>query len=176
MAEFHLSIAGELVRCIVFGKIDIMKQLLAIAMVGAALFAPDALQAQNYSIDWYTIGGGGGSSAGTNGGTTYSVTGTIGQTGTAGMSGGSYTVTGGFWSVIASVQTPGAPLLSITRSGNQAVISWSASATGFVLQQTSNLATTPWGASSAPLTTNGATISVTVPAGSGYQFFRLQSP
>jgi hypothetical protein len=153
-----------------------MKNLLAITIVGAALVFPRALQAQNYSIDWHTIGGGGGSSSGTNGTTTYTVTGTIGQPAAATMSGGIYSVTGGFWSMLAVVQTPGSPLLSITRSGSQAVISWSAPATGFVLQQSSTLATNSWTASSATLTTNSGTISITVTATNGYQYFRLHNP
>jgi hypothetical protein len=152
-----------------------MKHFLAIAFLGAALLVPGALEAQSYSINWYTIAGGGGVSSGTNGSTNYSVSGTIGQPAAATMSGGNYSVTGGFWSIISVVQTPGSPTLAITRSGSQAVISWSASSTPFVLEQTSNLAGS-WTNSPATLTTNGTTISVTVPAASGYQFYRLYYP
>ena len=49
---------------------------------------------QSYSIDWYKIAGGGGTS--TNG--QYAVTGTIGQPDAGGaMAGGNYSLTGGFW-------------------------------------------------------------------------------
>jgi hypothetical protein len=157
-------------------KFDFMKNLLAIAMMGAALVFPSTLLAQNYSINWYAIGGGGGTSSGTNGATTYSISGTIGQPATSTMTGGNYALTGGFWSIIAAVQTSGAPLLSITRSGTQAVVSWSAPATGFVLEQSATLATNSWTASSATLTTNSGIISVTVTANHGYQYFRLHSP
>src|ERR1035437_9715226 len=94
--------------------------------------------AQSYSIDWYKIAGGGGTSTGG----TYQVSGTIGQhdAGNA-MSGGNYSLTGGFWSLISVVQTPGAPLLTITYSGNQAIVSWSPSVTGWTLQTNNNLAT-----------------------------------
>jgi hypothetical protein len=153
-----------------------MKNLLAIAILGAALVFPRALQAQNYSINWHTIGGGGGSSSGTNGATTYSVSGTIGQPATASMSGGNYSLTGGFWSFLAVVQTPGFPILSITRSGTQAVVSWNAPATGFVLQQNSSLAANSWTNSPVTLTTNGGIISITVTPASGYQYFRLRNP
>jgi hypothetical protein len=153
-----------------------MKNLLAIAIVGAVLVLPSALHAQSYSINWYTIGGGGGSSAGTSGGTTYSVSGTIGQPATATMSGGNYSLTGGFWSILAVFQTPGSPILSITRSGTEAIISWSSSATGFVLQKSSTLLSNSWSASTATRTTNSTTISVTVPVTSGYQYFRLINP
>src|ERR1019366_9298185 len=67
---------------------------------------------QSYSIDWYKIAGGGTSTGGT-----YQVSGTIGQpdAGVA-MSGVNFSVSGGFWSLIAVVQTAGAPLLTITHS------------------------------------------------------------
>ncbi len=153
-----------------------MKNLLTIAIVGAALLFPRALQAQNYSINWYTIAGGGGTSTGTSGTNTYSLSGTIGQPATGTMSGGNYSLTGGFWSIISAVQTPGSPIVSIKRSGNQAVVSWNASATGFVLEQSSTLKTGSWTTSPATLSTNGGVISVTVTANGGYQFFRLHSP
>lgn len=149
-----------------------MKHYLAITILGAALLVPGALHAQNYSINWYTIAGGGGVSSGSNGSTVYSLNGTIGQPATSTMSGGIYSVTSGFWSIISVVQTTGSPPLSITRSGSQAVISWSASSTPFVLQDASVLSG-PWNPSSATQTTNSGIISVTVPAGSGYQDHRL---
>src|ERR1035438_20504 len=72
--------------------------------------------AQEYSIDWYKVSGGGGASTGG----VYSVSGTIGQHDAGGpMTGGNYSLTGGFWALYA-VQTPGAPLLAITHLGNQA--------------------------------------------------------
>jgi hypothetical protein len=153
-----------------------MKSFLAIAMVGAALVFPRALHAQIYSINWHTIGGGGGSSSGVSGTNTYTVTGTIGQAATVAMSGGIYSITGGFWSIVATVPTPGSPSLSVARSGTQAVVSWNASATGFVLEQSSTLLPGSWSASSANLTTNGGVISVTVPATSGYNYYRLHTP
>jgi hypothetical protein len=62
--------------------------------------------AQQYSIDWYKIAGGGGTSTGG----TYQVSGTIGQPDASGaMTGGNYSVTGGFWSLISVVQTAGLP-------------------------------------------------------------------
>ena len=58
------------------------------------LLVPGIGFAQPYSIDWYKIAGGGGTSTGA----TYQVSGTIGQPdASSAMSGGSYSVTGGFW-------------------------------------------------------------------------------
>ena len=122
--------------------------------------------AQNYSIDWYKVAGGGGTSTGA----TYSITGTIGQPDTSGaMSGGGYSLTGGFWSLYA-VQTQGAPLLTITYVGNQAIVSWSPSVTGWTLQTNANLATPTWGNYLGPVVNNSATNSPP----KGDVFFRLK--
>jgi hypothetical protein len=92
--------------------------------------------AQSYSIDWYKIAGGGGASTGG----VYAVSGTIGQHDAANpMTGGVYSLTGGFWALFA-VQTPGAPLLRIASSGNKVVLSWSVYPAGFALENNSSLA------------------------------------
>jgi hypothetical protein len=142
------------------------------------LLIPALSQAQSYSIDWYKIAGGGGTSAGTNGSAVYSVSGTIGQP-DAGvtLTGGSYSVTGGFWSIISAVPTAGAPLLTITHAGGSVVVSWPSSATGFALQQNTNLAAaTKWVANGFVITTNGATESVTISPPTGQLFLRLVQP
>jgi len=67
--------------------------------------------AQSYSINWYKVAGGGGTSTGGQ----YSLSGTIGQPDASGaMTGGSYSLTGGFWALFGVVQTPGAPTLYIS--------------------------------------------------------------
>ena len=120
-----------------------------------------------YAIGWYKIGGGGGASTGG----AYQVSGTIGQPDASGvLSGGQYSVTGGFWSLISVVQTPGAPLLSVTYAGGQAIVSWPTSATGWTLQTNSNLATPTWGNYLGPVVNHNVTNSPT----SGSLFFRLQ--
>src|SRR5579872_6844207 len=102
----------------------------------AALLTPVA-HAQNYSIDWYKIAGGGGTSTGG----TYSVSGTIGQPDASGaMTGGNYSVTGGFWALIQVVQTPGAPKLFISQSGHTVTVYWQ-NVTGWTLHQSGNLTT-----------------------------------
>jgi hypothetical protein len=122
--------------------------------------------AQSYSIDWYKVAGGGGTSTGG----TYSVSGTIGQPDAGGpLTGGSYSLTGGFWSLVA-VQTPGAPLLTITYAGNQAIISWPASVTGFTLQTNNNLAAGTWANYIGSVVNNTATNAPPT----GTVFFRLK--
>ena len=126
---------------------------------------------QTYSIDWYKISGGGGTS--TNG--PYSLSGTIGQHDAGGpMTGGSYSLTGGFWALLSVVQTPGAPTLYIGLSGNTVTVYWQV-VSGWTLQQNSSL-TTPasWSASGGVTTSNGTNyLNLASPAGN--LFFRLES-
>jgi hypothetical protein len=72
------------------------------------LLAPAAAWGQTFSLDWFTIDGGGGTSSG--GG--YELTGTIGQsdaTAAAAMSGGGFSLTGGFWPLSSSCSASVAP-------------------------------------------------------------------
>ena len=134
--------------------------IIAVPMIGVA---------QSYSIDWYKVSGGGGTSTGG----VYSVSGTIGQPDASGaMSGGNYSVTGGFWSLIQVVQTPGAPLLIITHVGNQAIVSWDPSATGWTLQTNNSLSTGTWGNYLGVVVNNSATNAPPT----GNVFFRLSHP
>ena len=124
------------------------------------------VQAQQYSIDWYKVAGGGGTSTGG----VYAVSGTLGQPdASAPLSGGSYSVTGGFWSLISVVQSPGAPTLTIKYSGNQAIISWPPSVTGWTLQTNTTVAGGSWGNYLGPVANN----SVTNSPPRGNLFFRL---
>ena len=129
------------------------------------------LCAQPYSVDWYKIAGGGGTSS--NG--TYQVSGTIGQPDASGaMSGGNYSVTGGFWALINVVQTPGAPTLFISHSGNTVRVYWQ-DVTGWNLQQNSNLSTTNWSPNSGATQTGGTNyLNLVNPTGN--VFFRLSHP
>jgi hypothetical protein len=62
----------------------------------------------------------------------YSVSGTIGQPDAGGpLSGGIYSLTGGFWSLLSVVQTPGSPWLSIMLTAtNTALVSWAVTVYG----------------------------------------------
>ncbi|HUD48910.1 MAG TPA: hypothetical protein VMR33_18905 [Candidatus Baltobacteraceae bacterium] len=143
-----------------------------------ALLIPALSHGQTYSIDWYKVAGGGGASAGTNGANVYSVNGTIGQPDASGaMSGGGYSVTGGFWSLISVVQSAGLPSLTIARAGNSVVISWPDTG-GYVLQQNSNVAASAGWTTSGYSVVTGAngTNSITITPGAGSLFFRLTNP
>ena len=139
----------------------------------AFLMIVSSLRAQSYSIDWYKVAGGGGIS--TNG--QYRLSGTIGQPDAGGpLAGGSYSLTGGFWALYA-VQSPGAPTLFILKSGANAVLYWSAAATGYRLENNSNLASgSGWGTVPVtPVTVSGFNY-VTNGITPGNNYYRLHSP
>src|SRR5438445_1016578 len=126
-----------------------------------------------YSIDWFKIAGGGGSSSGGQ----FTLSGTIGQHDAGGpMTNGNYSLIGGFWA-ISAVQTPGAPLLRIFLTPtNTAVVAWPAPSTGWNLQTTVNLATPNWVvAPGTPITVGGEKQLVVSPP-VGNRFYRLSYP
>jgi hypothetical protein len=131
--------------------------------------------AQSYSIDWFTIDGGGGTSAGG----IYSVSGTIGQPDASAtpMSGGSFSLAGGFWSLPGMGQTPDAPLLTIRLTAtNTAVVSWPSPSIGFNLQQNVNLGTSNWTTPPEPVTDDGTNKLIIINPQGGERFYRLYKP
>jgi hypothetical protein len=154
------------------GSLAMKAQTLIGLALGALALAGSgpALHAQSYSIDWYKVAGGGGTSAG--GG--FSVSGTIGQHDAGNtMSGGVYSLTTGFWSLVAAVQAPGLPNLTIARLSNGIVVSWPNTGS-YALQQSPNLAAGNWTASGYSITTANGTNSITLTPPSGNLFFRLR--
>jgi len=127
--------------------------------------------AQTYSIDWYKVAGGGGSSIDG----LYVVSGTVGQLdASAPISDGSYSITGGFWGIISLVQTPGLPDLTIRHSGNSVTVSWPATGS-YTLQQKGNVGQPAnWVTSSYTITTINGTNSITIAPPTGNLFFRLK--
>jgi hypothetical protein len=146
-----------------------MKTLFAIV----TLLVPFISPAQSYSIDWYKVSGG----AGTSTGGVYAVSGTIGQHDAGGpMTGGNFSLTGGFWSLISVVQTAGLPNLMISHAGNSVIVSWP-NAGSYTLQQNSNVAAPAgWTTSSYAISTSNGTNSVTITPPTGNLFFRLTLP
>ncbi len=145
--------------------------LLLLAVLGLIPGLQTAM-AQNYAIDWFKIAGGGGTSTGG----VYAVAGTIGQPDAGGaMTGGNYSLTGGFWSLISVVQTLGAPTLTITHSGNTVTVSWPYPSTGWTLQQNSDLSTANWPASGG-ISNDGVNNYITIISPTGNLFFRLSKP
>lgn len=147
-----------------------MKSLpLFAALIGLSI---EALAA-DYSVSWFKIAGGGGTS--TNG--QFSLSGTIGQHDACGpMSGGNYSLTGGFWALFA-VQAPGAPLLSIARTTtNTVIVFWPSPSIGWNLQENTNsVSTSNWVDHPFPAD-NGTIKYILINPPEGARFFRLVHP
>jgi hypothetical protein len=137
------------------------------------LLAAKAGFAQQFSIDWYKIAGGGGTSTGA----TYSVSGTIGQHDASGaMAGGNYSLTGGFWSSLAVVPMQGVPNLIIQYLDPSSVkVSWPDTG-AYTLQQNNDLTAGSWTTSGYSITSAGGTNSITITPPMGNLFFRLSKP
>lgn len=148
-----------------------MKRLLCLSALTFSLTF--AARAQNYSIDWFTIDGGGGTSSGG----AYTLSGTIGQPDAGRMAGGNYSIDGGFWGIIAAVQTPGAPLLRIFLTAtNTAIVAWPTAAAGFNLEQNGNIATALWSPVTNTVNVVGSENQVTIAPPAGNKFYRLRYP
>ena len=133
-------------------------------------FAAAATHAQSYAMPWYRISGGGGTSTGG----VYSVNGTIGQPdASAAMTGGNYSLVGGFWSMIAVIQTAGVPNLTISHAGNSVVIAWPNTGTYTLLQNTTANGGS-WVTSGYTVSTANGTNSITITSPSGNLYFRLK--
>lgn len=150
-----------------------MKTLKNLFILGFCLIVSTAIsaRAQTFDLSWFSIDGGGGTSSGG----AYSVSGTIGQPDAGVLSGGNYTIVGGFWSAIAAVPgSPESPQLSVSVSGQNVILSWPSPSTGFALQSSTSLNPAAWQAVQQTANDNGTTVSVTLTAPAGNMFYRLQ--
>ncbi len=146
----------------------------ALSILSAMMVGVASTQGQSYAITWSTVDGGGGTSTGG----VYSVSGTIGQPDASqqAMTGGNYSLVGGFWSLFA-VQTPGAPYLWVTLTAtNTACVWWAVSATTWQLEATTNLVTAGSNWTTRAYVTNGANCVYLESAPAGNRFYRLQWP
>lgn len=89
------------------------------------------------------------------------------------MTGGVFSVTGGFWALPKLIQAPGAPMLNITNAApGFATLWWTPpSGTNWVLQERANLSAGSW--SNVP---SGWTNPIVVPATLPTKFCRLFKP
>ena len=145
--------------------------LAALLLLTPALVA----SAQNYTLDWYSMDGGGGSSAGG----AYAVHGTIGQPDASpAMTGGNFSLTSGFWSIVAAIQTPGAPTLSVALTNGLVRVAWPRPAPDWVLEVTSTLtgASPPWTEISPPYQSTVTHFYLIAPPANGQTFYRLRKP
>ena len=139
-------------------------------LISIGLLIPAISHTQQYSIDWYKVAGGGGTSTGS----VYSVSGTLGQHDAGGpLTGGNYSLTGGFWSLIAVIQSAGVPNLTIAHAGNSVLVSWPNTGT-YTLLQTSSLTGGSWVTNTTAISTNNGINTVAITPPSGRLFFRLK--
>jgi hypothetical protein len=141
-----------------------LKLTLSVVLILAGLLVASA----QFALPWSRIAGGGGTS--TNG--SFSFSGTIGQHDAGGpMTGGVFSLTGGFWVLPGVVPVSGAPTLQIVPAApGEATVSWTPNTPGWSLQEAPDV-TGPW--TNAP---SGATNPVNVPAVPPHRFYRLFKP
>lgn len=105
------------------------------------------------------------------------VSGFLGFAGAQPMTGGIFSLTGGFWSLLSVVQTVGAPTLAISfTTTNTALVSWPSPSDGFALQvNTNGLGTVNWSNAPSPVD-NGTIKHLLVHPPTGNRFYRLFKP
>jgi hypothetical protein len=133
---------------------------------------------QNFPPDWSTFAGGSGTStAGV-----YTITGTIALPNVGRVNSTDFTIDGGFWSIVAAIQEPGAPRLSVRLTEtNTVIVSWPMSWPGFVVMENLDLNTTNWvNVAINPVVVvtseRAAEKQVVVPRPIGNRFYRLNKP
>lgn len=141
--------------------------------LAALLFTTAAAHSQNYTLDFLSTEGGGGTS--TSG--VYTVSSNVGEAVAAAPEDGSFSVSIGFWSISAAVSPP---FLFATSVGGGVTVKWAKPASGFLLEEGATLAPppgTPW--TPVPVEnyqTNATHIFLIVPATAGNKFYRLRKP
>ena len=94
-------------KAILLGACALCLAIVPAALAVAAIQAAPDASASGFAIPWWTVDGGGGVSEGGD----YSLSSTLGQPDAGSMSGGGYTLAGGFWS--EEVSPPAAIKLSL---------------------------------------------------------------
>lgn len=123
-------------------------------------------------VDGFVIPGAGGIAASA----AYSVHASVGQPSAGSAGSTTYGLTTGFWSILGTVATPGAPELLISRNEAVVTISWPVPASGWILDRSPVLGAGPgsWTEVASGYQTNATHISVTIQAPVGNAFFRLR--
>jgi hypothetical protein len=150
--------------------------LRSLALGTLLLAGADHAGAQGLAMERHVSAGGGGASTGG----AFALTGTVGQPDAgAPLSGGAFSLSGGFWALPVAVQMPGAPLLSVSLSNGLVIVSWPWSTNAWRLERTTAFAPEPsstvWTTVPLPYQTNAARVFITTPP-VGAAYYRLQFP
>ncbi len=140
-----------------------------------SLLFPLAIRAQNYSIEWDIIAGGGGMATGG----AYSVNSTAGEHVAGGsLAGGPYSLASGFWALYeVTTTTQGTPALTIfLTETNGLLLAWPVSPGNWTLQQNSDLSLGAWTSVTSAVNIVSGQNQVIIPVRTGNWFYRLQSP
>lgn len=155
-----------------------MHWVLSKIIVGVLLLTGSAAYSQSVTNDWGKITCGSGiSTAGV-----YTVVGTLGPAGALKLNSKDFSIDSGVSAVIAAVQEPGAPNLTlrITKT-NTVVVSWAQTWPSFVLRENTDVGTGNWvnvAAQPNVIVVDGekTTNQVIVPLPNGNHFYRLVRP
>jgi hypothetical protein len=139
---------------------------LGLVIAGVFLRGVLAQSSANYTDNWSTVAGGGGTcSAGQ-----FNLCGTIGQAAPGTTATRNEFLSSGFWATDAV----GPALLHVVRSSGNAIITWTSDVGGWTLQSSDNLGPKAvWTAVAATIVQNGNQFSVSLPVANAGHFFRL---
>lgn len=89
--------------------------------------------------------------------------------------GGDFSLTGGFWSLIAAVRSEGAPRLAIFRTTtNTIVVAWPSATTWNLQQNTNSISSVNWSYVTRGIRDDGRTKRLIVNPPAGNRFYRLK--
>lgn len=136
----------------------------------AVTLAAAGLLAQSFAVHTISLTGGGGTSHG--GG--FGISGSVGELPALPLTGPTFSVSPGYWNVVAAPNSPEPPMLALELNPDGSVtLSWPATAAGFVLQQSTDLIPGSWVSSPAPVSDDGVTRSVRISTLGNRLFLRL---
>lgn len=144
-----------------------MKPRFLLVLLFAALMPGRA--AAQLAIDWFSAGFGAGTSSGGN----FTLSATAGEASSGALSGGQFTINGGFWAITS--QASAAPRIGIALTAtNTVVISWPSSASGWSLQKNPGLDPQQWVDVLSTPANDGTRYSTVVNVSPGTLYLRLR--
>ena len=141
-------------------------------IVLAVIAAPMLVWADPFSVPWWKVSSGGGTSEGGS----FTISGIIGQP-ESGVtsSGGNYSVTTGFWSRVNVIQVDGLPELKILRSAKaNVVLTWTEGEAPLTIEESPDAKPGSWSPTARQIVSVGNARQITISGATGRSFFRLK--